>query len=344
MADAVPETFVISPSYPASMLERDRTVQRDLLEFVYAEFAKDPHVILMTDGLPEELGFSEQDVRYNARRMADDGLIDLEHDSVIRPTAKGIEWVHEAGEKTFLDGEERYKILESMYAGERASTNGAYYDREELARDTGFDQLLVDINVRYLTWKGLLDTSLFIGGGYHTRITQAGAKAWEAYHDRGVTIPGGHDTRMMRQRTIGPNERAKSAKLFRDIVELSSRELVIIDPYARAPIFSEIVSHVPKQVQVLILTTDRAIDKDHAKELASARATHKVDVRVLPNTPADWPFHDRYVIRDAEYGWTWGSSFHDSGEKQHTATELRPVNMNKILGDFKAAWLRAKAI
>lgn len=326
------------------MLEKDQKIQRDFLKLVYAEFAKDPHVILMMHGLPEELGFPEPDVRYNARRMAQEDLIDLEHGDMIRPAARGIEWLQEAGEKTFLDSDERYKILETIYTAERASTHGAYYDRDELAKDTGIDPLIVDINVRYLTWKGLLDTDLFMGGGYHTRITQNGAKAWEAYYERGVTFPGGHDTRMMRQRTIGPHERAKSAKLFRDIVELASRELTLIDPYARAPIFKELVAHVPKQVQIRILTTDRAIDKDHAKELAAARTTHKIEVRILPNTPTDWPFHDRYVVRDGEYGWTWGSSFHDSGEKQHTPTELRPVNMNNILGDFQATWPRAKAI
>jgi hypothetical protein len=78
--------------------------------------------------------------------------------------------------------------------------------------------------------------------------------------------------------------------------------------------------------------------------LAAARSTHTIYARHLPSTKSDWAFHDRYVIRDQEYGWTWGSSFHDSGEKQHTPTELRPINLNRILADFNAAWPRAAVV
>ena len=326
-----------------AMMEKDLKVQSDLLKLVYSEFAQEPHTILMIHGLPEKLGFAEKDIRYNARRLAEEDFIDLDHGDMIRPAAKGIEAVSEQGEKTFLDGDERYKILETIYNADRESDHGVYYDREELAKDTGIGQLLVDINVKYLTWKGLLETDLFMGGGYHTQITQSGQKAWEAYHERGVTFPGGHDTRSLRQRTIGPHERQKSTILFRDIAELTNKELVIIDRYARAPIFP-MLAVVPKQARVSVLTTEKPIDKNYKQALQQAGLACAVEVRYLPDDPKIWHFHDRYVIRDEETGWTWGSSFHDSGEKQHTPTELRSVNVNKILADFRDAWQAAQVL
>ena len=42
--------------------------------------------------------------------------------------------------------------------------------------------------------------------------------------------------------------------------------------------------------------------------------------------------------------WAWGHSFHDAGDTQHTASELRPINRESIESQFTDAWQNGMVI
>lgn len=326
--------------------ERDAHIRRDILRFYYSHFEESPTRIVGGDGLHEELGYEEEEVRYVGKRMIDDGVLyasrfnDITR-APVRITAAGIEELHGLGDETILSSGTRYEILELLYEAERESP-GAMAGREPLTEAVGEDMNVVDQNVFYLDDKGLVDAKRGAGAPYfYVQITSYGAKVYEAYELHGTEFPGGVTSHDLQQRTIGPDERHKSLNIFRGAVELADTEVILIDAYARQGLY-DMLDVVPDGVAVKVLTTEKVVD-DKYVEIVQQTAQDR-DLEVRYTAYSDWPFHSRYLLRDGEKGWVWDTSFHDAGRTQHTVSEIKPINLRKILSDFEPTWQDAEVI
>lgn len=148
------------------------------------------------------------------------------------------------------------------------------------------------------------------GGGlfYHrVKITKRGSERYEQYDQDGVEIPraGGRSTLL--QASIGPNEAAKAENLFRDFVELAQDEVIIIDRFARKGLY-DLLQYVPSGVEINIVTTDRVTGQGYQQRVKQFAQQHS-DIQVRFLSDSNWEFHDRYVIRDREDAWAWGTHF-----------------------------------
>jgi len=326
----------------SSLGQQDEKIAREILKELYDQFKDVQYRGLTGDGLYEVLEEYEQDdVAYVAERI-DGEYVEVQgalgqRISTIQITAAGIEKLHEDGCETIIDGNTRYDILEELYQLDRENTGVVFAERDELIDEIG-DETLVDQNIWYLKEKRLIETH---GGGgglfYHgARITDRGADRFEAYRNDGVEIPRTGTHRSLRQASIGPNESQQAEHLFRDFVELARDEVIIIDRYAREGLY-DLLQHVPNGVEIKVMTTDRVTGGGYQQRVSQFAQQHS-DIEVRYLSDSDWDFHDRYIIRDREDGWAWGHSFHDAGDTQHTASELRPINRESIESQFTAAW------
>lgn len=337
------------------MAVRDDKVRKEILKWLYDRFEEDP--IRHSNGrkfLAEVDGLSEEEVVYNVERM-DGELIDKEgalgtRIAWIHITPAGIEELQNHGHPTILEENFRYEILEQLYEADRKNPGFGMVERDDLIEGIGAEEVKVDQNIWYIKEKRLIETG---GGGgglfYHdAKITRRGTEAFETYRDDGVEIPQSKTARSLRQATIGPGERDKAENLFRDFVELAQEEVLIIDAYARKPLYG-LLELVPEIVSIKVLTSKSGpfnpTSDDYVARVEEFAETYDVDVRYLDKEPdGDWDSHERYVIRDREDGWAWGHSFHDAGDTRHTPSEVKPVNLLNTLEDFDKLWERATPV
>jgi len=292
--------------------------------------------------------FEEEDVIYNVERM--DGEL-LEKDGalgteihMIRIAAGGIEHLYSEGYETILDTETRYEILEILYQEDRKNPGRGYFSREDLIDKCSAGEDEINRNIWYLKETRLVKTMGSATGYFYHRvkITERGSEKYERYEEDGVEIPRVGSKSSLRQASIGPNESGKAENLFRDFVELAGNEIVIIDRFAREGLYDSL-KHVPSGVDIKVITTDRVTGGGYQQRVQQFEQQHpNIEVRYLQDS--NWDFHDRYVIRDQEDAWAWGHSFHDAGDTQHTASELKPTNRETIIKQFKNAWQNSNVI
>lgn len=327
----------------------DEKIRREILKWLYDRFEESPTGRWRPDGFFEALDdFDADDVVYNVKRL--DGSL-LENNpslgnsvDMLQITPEGIEELYQQGYPTILDGESRYGILQVLYQADRQNPGQAYVSRDEVVDQVDEDADDVDLNVWYLKEKRLVEP---LGGGgglfYHqVKITRRGSERFEQYEADGVEIPrvGGQST--LRQASIGPNESGKAENLFRDFVELAREEVIVIDRYAREGLY-DLLRHVPSGVEIQVMTSDRVTGGGYPQRVQQFAQQHSaIEVRSLADS--DWEFHDRYIIRDREDAWAWGHSFHDAGDTQHTASELKPINRETIINQFDSAWSQGTVI
>ncbi len=331
------------------MKEEDKKIRREVLKWLYNGFEENPSAKWDGTALPDDLDqFDETDIEYVVGRM-DGELIDTEattsspmHTIDLRP--QGIEELHRQGFDTVLDDDARYEILTVLYQASRDEPRRPFVSREDLMDSVGFETEKVDQNIWYLKEKRLVERQGGLGGGLFNRvkITEYGSEKYEAYQEDGIEIPSSLGVTSIRQASIGPGESGKAENLFRDFVELADDEVIVIDRYARKPLY-DLLGHVPSGVDIQVVTSEHVVNNDYEQRVRKSENNHSdVEVRYLDNS--DWDFHDRYVIRDREDGWAWGHSFHDAGDTQHTASELKPVNRDRIIRGFQKAWKKGQVI
>lgn len=325
------------------MKSRDENIRLGILREVYDEFHDNPpRVRVSNDELSEKLDVDADDIDYILGRM-DGEYADVQSylggKKVAEITSTGIEFLSKQGHTTLLDSEIRYRILQVLYEIDRERRH-ALVDIETLKDETGADEEELLRNIEYLKQKNCVE----LHGGYSTiQITNHGRERHEKYRDDGIGIPSTASSESTLQAEIGRGETQKAENLFRDIVELAHSEIVILDRYAKQGLFDWIDKHIPKGVQVRVLTSGRVTDSSYPQDIKQSLSNPSdVEVRELPNR--DWDFHDRYIFRDDQIGWSWGHSFHDSGDRQHTANELKPINRDTILEKFENAWNRANKV
>jgi hypothetical protein len=258
--------------------------------------------------------------------------------ALINIAAKGIEKLHSEGYSTLLETDTRYEILEILYKEDRKNPGFAYISRSDLASEIGAAEEEIDRDIWYLKEKRLVETRTGGSNSFYSSagITDRGSKRYEQYDEDDVEIPRVSGRSSLQQASIGPGESGKAENLFRDFVELAQDEVMIIDRYAREGLY-DLLQHVPNGVEIKVVTTGRVTGQDYEQRVNQFKQQHSsIEVRELPDS--DWEFHDRYIIRDREDGWAWGHSFHDAGDTQHTASELKPVNREQIVSQFETAW------
>lgn len=325
-----------------SLNQQDEKIAREILKVLYDQFEDVQYHGVTGEDLYEELdGFDQDQVAYVAERIDEEyaevrGAIG-QRISTIQITPGGIEKLQKDGYETILQSDMRYEILEVLYQIDRENAGLVFAERDELIDELG-DEPIVDQNIWYLKEKRLVE--IHGGGGglfYHgANITDRGTDRFESYRQDGVEIPRAGTHRSLRQASIGPNEPEKAENLFRDIVELTQEELILIDRYAREGLY-DLLQHVPRGVNIKVITSDRVTDGDYQNHVNQFSQQH-TDIEVRSLSDSSWDFHDRYVIRDEEDGWAWGHSFHDAGDTQHTPSELRPINRESIVSQFTNAW------
>lgn len=332
------------------MQQKDEQIRREILRELYTLFEDSPAGRWEGGEFVKELSedFDEDDIIYNIDRMDGDLLNNRaslgQRVSIINIEPEGIEELHSQGEETILEEKVRYDILEMLYDADRENPGYASVSRNDFVDSLDAGEDAIDQNVWYLKGKRLIEADGGGGGLFYRRaqITDRGRKRYEQYIEDGVEIPRTSESTSLRQASIGPNEADKAENLFRDFVELAKNEVVIIDPYAREPLY-DLLTHVPPGVAIRVITSKRVTNGDYVHTVSEFQDGHEtIRVRHLPFD--EWEFHDRYVIRDQEDAWAWGHSFHDAGDTQHTASELKPVNRERVLTLFEELWNEAEEI
>jgi len=323
---------------------RDEKIRFEILSSLYRQFEEDPlHARLSNEDIAEENDQIESDeIDYIIDRIDGEyvdaqsyagGLIDVEI------TSRGIEHLSSQGVQTLLDTSLRYDILQAVYKVDREH-KGNFLRVSEFTEQAGAAESEVLANLKYLKQKRLVS---LMSGWNGIEITNKGRNKYESYRDDGVEIPSSSTSQSTRQAEIGRGDEEQAENLFRDIVELASSEVRILDRYAKLGIFTWVNTYIPSGVSVKVLTSGQVTGGDYADEIASELDdSMTVEIRELPNH--NWDFHDRYVFRDEDMGWSWGHSFHDSGDRQHTPTELKPVNRRRIIQKFDDAWEQATSV
>jgi len=331
------------------MAEHDDKIQREILKWLYQRFEDEPWTEWggkeIFDSLSE---YSREDIIYNVERLNGEFLQNEPSMNSkvarIQITPTGIEELYSQGYETILELETRYEILRALYRAIREDPGWGYIDRDELIAEADADEDQVDLNIWYLKEKRFVETRGGGGGLFYNKvkITQRGSERFEQFDEEGVEIPRIGSRQKFRQASIGPNESEKAKNLFRDFVEIAREEVIIIDRFAREGLY-DLLQHVPKGVEINVVTTDRVTGGDYPHRVNRFSQNHPtIEVRYLPDD--EWNFHDRYAIRDREDGWAWGHSFHDAGDTQHTASELRPINRETIIDQFETAWQKGCVI
>lgn len=329
------------------MLSTDKEIRLAILKRLHEQFVEDALRLMPVADLLDDLDhLEEEDVKYNIRRM-DGTLVNHQtyassHAGDISITSRGIDELREQGAETILDDDLRYRILEGMYETVRAEGGGMVgFNQDGIAEELEEDETAILRNLVYLEGKGLVENK---GGRWdYILLTEMGQEQYENYAEHGTEIPQAGAVDTLHQTVIGPDERDKAENMFRDSAELAREEIIVIDPYAKEELYKMLAS-VNKRVNIRILTTDKVTGGNYEKMVEEHFAGRDATVKYLPKTQADWPFHDRFVIRDQEKGWHWGHSFHDAGKTMTAVTDMRPINLENSLDQFQKAWDRAQEV
>lgn len=316
-----------------------RQIQQAILHWMYDKLHQSGSMWVLPNGEDIE-GFDSQDVQYELRRLEGDGFIDGEH--LKRITARGVECLQDLGVETILRGNLRERVLKVLYELDREQGPYARANTESLVSELDVPENDLRVVLHYLEDSGLIVVQATMSDRFcSVHISARGMTKHEAIQTSGqgwassTTSPtDGHEF------VFGPDEEIEAARLLRDVIEVARTEILIVDPYARSGIIPKL-QHVPRGVRVRVLTSDSMANESYAAELQSCPKLD-IEIRVLSKT--DLEFHDRYIIVDGEDAWAWGHSFHDAGKTKHTVAQIRPVNRDRIMADFRHRWQNGRAV
>lgn len=320
----------------------DQQLHREILGYIYdalnPDFRRHANVPDMVDEF-DELNLDE--LRYHINRLAENRLVERSAQHHVQLTPSGVEKLAQDGYETLLDFDLRYEILRVAYELDRGTPN-AYINITEVREGLDVSEEAMNPQLWYLSQKGLIDLT---GTSRDFQLTADGRNRYEEYRDEGIPIPRTQPLQRFTQHTIEQGDRDKAENVFRDIVEIARDEVIVIDAYAKGRLYDLLEEHVPTAVDVNILMTDREIEEENI-ELYEEYAEGKdgdVELRYLDYRD-EYPFHTREVIRDREAGWIWDHTFADAGNRHHTISQLRPVNLENDLKAFDQAWEEAESV
>jgi len=329
------------------MNDKDEKISWEILKHLYEELEKDTYGDIKGEELFRKLSsFDKEDIIYMAKRMDEEFVNILKAAGCSIPNInikmKGVEKLHKEGYDTFLKSDERYEILEIIYDQDRENIHRGSISRKAIKEQIDAEDNIIALNIKYLVKKGLIEEVAANAGP--VEITERGRESYEAYINSDVEIPRTSPHRVYdKQIDIGAGEEQKGENLFRDIVELAQDEIIIIDRYAREGLY-EWLRYVPSGVKIKVVTGDRVINRNYKEMIKTyINKVSDIEIRYLEDKE-NFESHERYVIRDREDGWLWGHSFHDTGKKHHTPSELKPINLKKKVDQFEKAWEKAERV
>ena len=322
------------------MIGDDQKIQREILKFAYDEWTEAPRRYVTFEQISESLSdVLDDDCRYHLTRLEDNGYLQSRSGRLrsLQVTPSGIEKLSRDGYDTILDDNHRYGILRELYELNRNKNGrkGGYLGPNELLEDADVDDQVLRQNICYLEQKGLIE--FVVGQRLQAEINARGRNRYEEYRDSNVPIPRIHATARWTQHMIADGDFDKAVNVFHHFVELARDEVIVVDAFAKRGLY-EMLEAVPSSVDVKVIGSHREIDDDHKDAYHAFADSRTGDTRLHYLDYDDWPFHGRYVIRDQEDGYAWDHTFADSGNGQHTISEIRPVNLETILERFKDAW------
>lgn len=317
----------------------DLKLHRELLVTIYETLDPDFRQYVDIQAMLEDFDdLDEEELRYHLGRLEDNRLVEQSAQNLLQLTAEGIDKLDQEGYDTLLESDLRYDILRVAYEQDRGTIH-VYITEDDICNELDITEEDAAPHIWYLAEKGLIDRAGT--GGF--QLTADGRTRYEEYRDEGMPIPRTHPLQRFTQHTIEQGDREKAENVFREIVEVAREEVIVIDAYAKGRLYDMLEEHVPDVVDVKILMTDKEFDDENI-ELYENYADGKsgdVELRYL-DYYGDYPFHTREVIRDREAGWIWDHTFADAGNRHHTISQLRPVNLENDLDAFDEAWAAAE--
>lgn len=319
----------------------DQKLHREILATIYdalhPEFQQHVRVLSMVEDFDH---LDEEELQYHITRLEDNRLVERSAQHHVQITAEGVEQLNQDGYDTLLESDLRYKILHVAYDIDRGTTH-VYINIGDICDELDISEAVLAPHIWYLSEKGLLDRT----GAGHFQLTADGRNRYEEYRNDGMPIPRTHPLQRFTQHTIEQGDREKAENVFREIVEVAREEVIVIDAYAKGRLYGMLDKYVPDVVDVKILMSDREFEDENIElyEDYADEKTGNVELRYLDYWD-DYPFHTREVIRDREAGWIWDHTFADAGNRHHTISQLRPVNLETDLEAFDEAWAAAESV
>jgi len=320
----------------------DQKLHREILSYIYEEMKDDLRRDADLRELVEEFDdFDMDELRYHIERLQDNRQVEYRGQYSVRITAEGVEKLDGEGYETLLDTDLRYEILRRAYEEDRGGPH-VFIDGDALFEELDASEEEINRNLWYLSEKGFIDRS---GISNDFRLEGEARDRYEQYRDEGIPIPRTHPLQRYTQHTIEQGDREKAENVFRDIVEVAREEVIIVDTYAKGRLYNLMERHIPSVVDVKILMSDREVDEENIELYRDYAAGKEGDVELrYLDYREDYPFHSREVIRDREAGWVWDHTFADAGDRHHTISQLRPVNLENDLEAFDEAWEEAESV
>jgi predicted transcriptional regulator len=320
----------------------DQKLHREILSFVYEETKDDFRRDANLRELLEEFEELDMDgLRYHIERLRDNRQVEYRAQNSVQITVEGIEKLDQEGYETLLHTDLRYEILRKAYEEDRGRPH-AYIDGDAIFEEVNATSSEISRNFWYLSQKGLIDRT---GTSNDFQLEGEGRNRYEQYRDEGIPIPRTHPLQRYTQHTIEQGDREKAENVFRDIVEIARDEVIVVDTYAKGRLYGLMERHIPSIVDVKVLMSDREVGEENIelyREYAGGKEGD-VELRYLDYRD-EYPFHSREVIRDRESGWIWDHTFADAGDRHHTISQLRPVNLENDLKAFDEAWEAAETV
>lgn len=320
----------------------DQKLHREILSYIYEGTKENLRRDADLRGMVEEFdNLDMSELRYHIERLQDNRQVEYRGQRSVRITAEGVEKLDVEGYETFLDTDLRYEILRRAYEEDWGRPH-VFIDGDALFEELDADDEEIERNLWYLAEKGFIDRS---GTSNDFRLEGEARDRYEQYRDEGIPIPRTHLLQRYTQHTIEQGDREKAENVFRDIVEVAREEVIIVDTFAKGRLYDLMERHIPSVVGVKILMSDREVDDENIELYRDYAEGKKGDVELrYLDYREDYPFHSREVIRDREAGWVWDHTFADAGDRHHTISQLRPVNLENDLEAFDEAWEEAETV
>ena len=320
----------------------DQKLHREILSFVYEETKDDFRRDADLRELVEEFEELDMDgLRYHIERLRDNRQVEYRAQNFVQITVEGIEKLDQEGYETLLVTDLRYEILRRAYEEDRGRPH-AYVDGDGIFEKIDATPSEISRNLWYLSQKGFIDRS---GTSNDFQLEGEGRNRYEQYRDEGIPIPRTHPLQRYTQHTIEQGDREKAENVFREIVEIARDEVIVVDTYAKGRLYDLMERHIPSIVDVKVLMSDREVDEENTELYREYAEGNEGDVELRYLDYRDeYPFHSREVIRDREAGWIWDHTFADAGDRHHTISQLRPVNLENDLEAFDEAWEAAETV
>ncbi len=183
--------------------------------------------------------------------------------------------------------------------------------------------------------KGLLETNDKIKERLINSLNDVG---WTVNDDGALTTQDA----LLSEQFFQPGTPYDAYVAIREIIEKTSNNAMIIDPYMGSTIFATLSTISAAMFSVQLLTTSKNLKPDFHVEASRFQAQYK-NVRLEVRTTAD--FHDRFIVIDKTNYYHVGASVKDAGKRAFLISRLQDQPIISTLDQYiTQVWDSAKAV